>query len=436
MLPMCSRRPKLLPTERRRGGCGIGTRIRCLTLVLAFATALTAQDAESTAPAICGELTQRDDIDVLTLHGSLVEQGFAEGYLTAERIHDLFRHFALSDRVLPAPVLWSVLVVPRTAKRLELPPWVRPWCEAVLAGIEARDADLLEIPELKRELTVDDLVACAALPDFIGLACSSFVAFGEAVDGEGPVAARNLDYRSTPELLRHTMVIVRGPRDGRAGWVSIGWPGIAGCLTGVSERGVFAAIHDVRAKALPDLRITPRPIALQELIETLEPREAPPDEAAAILRRFRYGLGGNFMLAWRGRSAARAGAAVFEVWPAAELADGVTLRLPADGDDFVVCSNHHRARIEPEPECWRYAAIHDHLVREHRPFDLAAGLAVVQRAEVPGTLYQVAVDLGDSALALRLRRVPAEDRWDVAGNWKVEELLHAATPRDASAAGR
>src|SRR5690606_12857280 len=103
-----------------------------------------------------------------------------------------------------------------------------------------------------------------------------------------------------------------------------------------------------KAKALPGTKITPRPVALQELIETFEPAAKPADEAAAILRRFRYGLGGNFMLGWRARGELRAGAAVFEVWPAEELADGVTVRLPADGDDFVACSNHHRERIAPQ----------------------------------------------------------------------------------------
>src|SRR5690606_6794943 len=138
----------------------------------------------------------------------------------------------------------------------------------------------------------------------------------------------------------------------------------------------------------------------------------------------------------RARGELRAGAAVFEVWPAEELADGVTVRLPADGDDFVACSNHHRERIAPQSKCWRYGALCECLAGLGEPLDLAAGLAAVRRAEVPGTLYQVAVDLGSSDFALRLRRVPREERWDVAQRWNAEELLRAVAPREGAGAGR
>jgi hypothetical protein len=223
---------------------------------------------------------------------------------------------------------------------------------------------------------------------------------------------------------------VHAPREGRAGWVSIGWPGIAGCLTGISEHGVSAAIHDVMAKAVPKSRFTPRPVALQELIESFVPEREPAAEAAAILRRFRYGMGGNFMTGWRGRGDAFGpGGAVFEVWPARDVAAGVTIRVPRDGEAFVTCSNHHRARIDPDEKCWRYEALFEGLRAADGPLDLAAARTMIRRSEVKGTLYQCAIDLGTGDFFLRLRRAPREDRWDEVGSWNAYELLREAAAK-------
>lgn len=386
---------------------------------------LLAQQRGASEPKVAGRLEAKDGIDVLYLHGTVEERGFAEGYLCAERIRALFRGVALSEKVVPSPGLWSLLVVPRVAQMVDVPPWVGTWAEAVIDGIEAKDGDLLEIPELNREIQPIDLVACAALPDFLGLACSSFAAWGDDVDGDGPLIGRNLDYFATDELLRQTMVIVHAPRPGRAGWVSIGWPGIAGCLTGVSEHGVGVAIHDVPADAIDGSKITPRPLALQELIERFVPGEAPAEEAAAILRGFRYGMGGNFLVGWRRDGDRGAGGAVFEVWPAAELADGVVVRGATDGHDFVVCTNHHRARIEPEKRCWRYFALHDALGAAADPLSMADARAMIRKSEVPATLYQSVIDLETGELALRLRRVPREDRWSEVAGWDADALLRA-----------
>jgi hypothetical protein len=409
-----------------------------LSLLLAAAPVLAQSARVAAEPRLTGSLRTADGIDVLYLHGSLEERGFTEGYLTADRIVKLFRDFALSDRVIPNPGLWNLLVVPRTRKLVEVPDWVRPWAAALLEGIEARDADLLEIPELNRDLGVDDLVACATLPDFLGLACSSFVAWGDRVAGAGPLVGRNLDYFATDELLKQTMVIVRAPREGRAGWVSIGWPGIAGCLTGISEHGVSAAIHDVPAKAVQGTKITPRPLALQELIETFAPAEAPAEEAAAILRRFRYGMGGNFMVGWKAGAAHGPGGAVYEVWPSQEVGQGVTPRGPAEGQTWVSCSNHHRARVEPEQRCWRYLALYDGVKEAETPLDLAGARALIRESEVKGTLYQVSADLATGELALRLRRKPREDEFSEVASWNAYALLRAvaaAAPAEPAALG-
>lgn len=399
--------------------------------LLSLALPLAAQ-TEAQARPVQGSLSERDGVMVLEVRGTLEERGFAEGYLTGDRIVSLFRGFALSR--LPIPGAWNLMVLPKLRSTLELPGWVRPWCDAVVEGIAARDEDLLEIPELGRDLQADDLIGVAALPDLLGLACSSFVAWGGEVEGDGPVVGRNLDYFANDELLRNTMIVVHAPRGERAGWVSIGWPGMAGCLTGFSDRGVSAAIHDVPSRAVPGKKVTPRTIALQELIETLGPDAGAAERGAATLRGFRYPMGGNFMVGWKAGSDAGPGGAVFEVAPAAEMADGVTVRPADDGQTFVVCSNDHVARVGRQPRCSRFGALRDGFAEVEAALDFGACRELIRESEVRMTLYQSVVDLGTGDLAFRLRRARGGDVWTEVEGWNFQELLRAGAPARAEAA--
>ncbi|MDA0374826.1 MAG: hypothetical protein O2865_13655 [Planctomycetota bacterium] len=388
--------------------------------LLSLALPLAAQNEAQVRP-VQGTLTERDGVMVLEVRGTLEERGFAEGYLTGDRIVSLFRGFALSR--LPIPGAWNLMVLPKLRSALELPDWVRPWCDAVVAGIAARDEDLLEIPELGRDLHADDLIGVAALPDLLGLACSSFVAWGGEVEGDGPVVGRNLDYFANDELLRNTMVVVHAPRGERAGWVSIGWPGMAGCLTGFSDRGVSAAIHDVPSRAVPGKKVTPRTIALQELIETLSPDAEAAERGAATLRGFRYPMGGNFMVGWKAGADAGPGGAVFEVAPSQEMADGVTVRAADDGQTFVVCSNDHVARVGRQPRCSRFGALRDGFAEVEAALDFGACRELIRESEVRMTLYQSVVDLGTGDLAFRLRRARSGDVWTEVEGWNFHRLL-------------
>ncbi len=409
-------------------------RTSCLFAVLALALPSFAQETAKPVQ-LHGHLRTVDGVDVLFLHGDDHDQAFTEGYLCADRLVALVRDFALSDKVVPSPLIWNMLVLPRVRRDVVVPDWVRARYAAMLEGMAAKDEALLEIPELHRDLTVDDLVAISTIPDFVGMACSSFVAWGKSCKGEGPLVGRNLDYFATPSLLKQTMVIVHGAHGDRAGWVSIGWPGFIGCLTGFSEHGVSVAIHDVPAKMVAGTKVTPRTIALQELIETWTPGKSPCEEAAALLRSFRFGMGGNAMVGWRAGEAP-AGGAVYELWPSQNESDGVTPRGPDDGQTFVVCTNHHRARVTPEKRCWRYFALFDGLREAEQPFDMTSGWDEIGRAEVKGTLYRTLCDLHTGELRFELRREPRADEFSTIEGWNVYELLREAARGDDAASAQ
>jgi len=381
-----------------------------------------------TLPPRGGRIEVREGTRVLYLEGDLAERGFAEGYLCADELLECFTEFALGHVVAQRPAAWDLLVLPGVRARFEFPAETRGWAEGVVAGARIarrqRGADLTLTP-LGRALGVDDVLACAAIPDLAGLLCSSFAVWGEGTERGDVLVGRNLDYPSTPALERHSMVHVHAPRGDRAGWIGVGWPGSPGCLTGLSDRGVFVAIHDVPAPR-PDGsgRCTPRAIALQELVEELRPGDDTPKDALARLRRHRYAMGGNVLLAWQAPSRnplnqqpegrASRGAVVLELDGRRNVDDGVTVRYPELGEPIIVCSNHHRVRAQDGHGCGRYGALlagarrsaeartslRPQPLADAPPLDEEGAWRLIGASEMTITLYRCVVDLGARTLGV------------------------------------
>lgn len=391
---------------------------------------LAAQEPNLTptkAPKLRGARTQVGGVEVLLLAGDDHERGFAEGQLMAPEIRSVFRAFALSRQRLPDPSLWDRMLLPFARARAEFPPELRTQAEGIIAGMRARDPALLQVEELGRELTADDLLAGSLLIDFAGFGCSSVVVSGEQVDGGGPLVGRNLDYAVPPEMLAGTMLIVHARNGERHGFVSIGWPGMLGIVTAISDAGVSVAIHDVEAKARTRQRVTPRMIALRQLVERLPPGDDVANAGAELLRKLQFGYGGNAMLAWRADGERAAGAAVLEFDTNREAEEGVSIRLPEDG--LLLCTNHHRTRAEPD-DCGRYARI---LAAGGKLGDglTPADLEPVIRAGIKeDTIHSAVFDLASLRLRIAFRRQP-QDKQEWLAAERVHEVDLAALLRDA-----
>jgi hypothetical protein len=413
----------------------------CSPFLLVFCVALTAPSIAASLqgpltrvvdgwalPPRGGRLEVREGTRVLHLEGDVAERGFAEGYLCADELLECFNEFALGHVVARRPLAWDLIVLPGVRARFEFGDDTRRWAEGVIAGAtlarRERGADLTLAP-LGRALGVDDVLACAAIPDLAGLLCSSFAVWGEGTAFGDVLVGRNLDYPSTPAIERHSLVHVHAPRGDRAGWIGVGWPGSPGCLTGLSDRGVFVAIHDVPApRPDGDGRFTPRSLALQELVEELRPSDDTPKDALARLRRHRFTMGGNVLLAWqaassdevhasdletlRGKVSTPRGAVVLELDGRRSVDEGVTVRFPELGEPFVVCSNHHRARDDDGHGCDRYGALLAGARRSAKgstavrplPLDGPRAWDLIGESEMGITLYRCVADLGARTLGL------------------------------------
>ncbi|MBK8979665.1 MAG: hypothetical protein IPM29_27515 [Planctomycetes bacterium] len=410
-------------------------------LALSFAVQCVPQLVAQATPAtveLTGHRRTIDGVEVLFLRGTDYERGFAEGYLMAAETARGFRSLLASGMVPGGAAGWNVGVLPKVRTGMTFPERVQERCRGLLDGVAARDVDLLEIPELRRDLTVDDLLGVAAIPDIAGLACSSFAAFGARTATGAPVVGRNLDYFSTPELLQQTMVKVHAPAEGRAGFVEIGWPGSVGVLTAVSERGVAVAVHDVFMKLRGERRVTPRPLVLQEIVERLGPAADAAEQAVRIAHGYRVGMGGNVMLAWAGDAP---GAVVLEIDTRSTAEHEFTIREPQDGADWIACTNHHRLPSQgngasQHPRCWRYDRLERALTGgDSSVLDVAAAWRTIGLPQVDTTLYQCVADLGTGSFGVRMRRGEAEDAWDRADGLDIRALIGEAERGGVAAAG-
>jgi len=413
-----------------------------LLLVLAgLAVPATAQESvatpstatETAQPVILpgGRLEEIDGMPVVFLYGSAKERAFAEGFLLVDHFIDIFENFALSGSIVPIPGLWDMVIKPATHNRFDLEQF-RPHAKAVLEGAEKARGGPIRIKKLKRNLDEEDLMTCICIPDLAGLLCSSFSAWGALTAGDNVLVGRNLDYMSTDAFTKNIMVKVHAPLGKRRGWVSVGWPGLPGCVTGISDAGVFVAIHDVRVRSEKgDGKYTPRMAALKELVETLTPAADTGEAAARILRQHRYGFGGNAMVAWQGEKAR--GAAVLEFDGRKSRDGGATARGPEKGVPFVACSNHHRLRSKRGHGCNRFEKLMAGPDRgQEKPLDFDAGWRLISRSSVRMTLYRTMADLGSGRLEIDRKTGKRSRSYAPRVRLNVKDVLSRAKPLEVA----
>jgi hypothetical protein len=83
-------------------------------------------------------------------------------------------------------------------------------------------------------------------------ACAAVAAWGAATPAHETIVGRNLDWHDNGALHRRGLLVVRHPENGHT-FVSCGFPGIPGVLTGMNDAGVFTAdlVQFSKAKAPP-----------------------------------------------------------------------------------------------------------------------------------------------------------------------------------------
>lgn len=175
-------------------------------------------------------------------------------------------------------------------------------------------------------------------------ACSTITLPASASPDHVARFGRNLEFISLGVADKYSTIFVYHPDEGRYGFVSVGWPGLIGVLSGMNEHGLALANMEVtRTPRLPGAM----PYTL--LYRTVLERCKTVDEAIALLQHTPRQTANNLML-----MDAAGDRAVVELTP-----EGITVRR-APATDPLISTNHQRGTDCDTPgRCWRYDDLHD-----------------------------------------------------------------------------
>ncbi len=188
---------------------------------------------------------------------------------------------------------------------------------------------LKELKAAEKEAKIDHDMALLGntFPDISKSAgCSSLIVGKDRSDTGGPLFGRNLDYATLGTLQEYSLVTVYRPK-GKHAFVSIGFPGMIGCLSGMNDAGLALAVHEVnRTKDdSPKLDVSgiPYTLAFRRLLEECTTVA----EAEKLLRDMKRTTMLNLAVCDKN------GGAIFEI-----TTKNVVVRSPEDS--VCTCTNH------------------------------------------------------------------------------------------------
>jgi isopenicillin-N N-acyltransferase like protein len=177
-----------------------------------------------------------------------------------------------------------------------------------------------------------------------GFGCSTLFVEGKRTAVGSPLFGRNLDFFSAGYLHEYTLVTIYRQK-GKHSFVSVGFPGIIGCLSGMNDAGLTVAVLEVydtkeEGKQFDDTGI-PYALCVRRLLEDCTTIE----EAEKALRGMKRATVLNLAIGDRKH------AAVFEYTP-----KSLVVRKP--DNDICVCTNHFRSEeLSVTKQCRRFDAL-------------------------------------------------------------------------------
>lgn len=174
-------------------------------------------------------------------------------------------------------------------------------------------------------------------------ACSTITLPASAAPDHVARFGRNLEFLSLGVADKYSTIFVYHPDEGRYGFVSIGWPGLIGVLSGMNEHGLALANMEVtRTPRFPGAM----PYTL--LYRTALERCKTVDEVIDLIEHTPRQTPNNLMV-----MDAAGDRAVLEITP-----EAVTVRR-APAEEPLISTNHQRGTdCDTMGRCWRYDRLH------------------------------------------------------------------------------
>ncbi len=386
--------------------------------------------ASRPAPALRGSFAIEQGVRVLRLTGTPHEMGFAHGYLLAEEIVPFVDQFVVSLPLVVGVDRYVKRVLPFVTKKMSFTAEEEDELRGMVEGISAKlGPEGAVLKSLGRTIEAIDLKAGNTFGDWAGFACSSFSAWGALTADGGTITARNFDYFPHAKLEKLATLVARTPSDpARKAWVTVGYPGLIGVISGMNEDGVGLFVHDVMPKTPTEgTGIAPRLLSLRRALETSGGVGAV-EQVFRKLRATTTYMGNNVQVTspFDGRTIP---AGIVEYDGVETQTEGADLRLSDDVTRFVLCTNHYRLREKPEG-CRRYRTIEGALAKiaaENGKIDARTARAVMAKATQNSlgsrTLHTVVFLPGERRFELMLSGGGKPAPQNEPTSWRLADLL-------------
>jgi hypothetical protein len=200
-----------------------------------------------------------------------------------------------------------------------------------------------ELSAMAAAAQVDEgqLAVANTLLELRRMGCSSLVVEPQRSATGGPLFGRNFDFPTLGELHKFSLVLVYRPEDHHA-FVSIGFPGLVGALTGMNDAGLTLATLDVEESADESAKFNPAGTPLAFVFRRVLEECTTVDDAEKLLNSVTPTTWMNLSVCDREHGA------VFEITP-----KHIARRNAEEG--LVRCTNHFRtAGLSTGESCDRY----------------------------------------------------------------------------------
>ncbi len=320
-----------------------------------------------------GSIEYIGDIRILNLWGTWSEMGYAHGYLLGPDIGDVFQEYFLE---MVGSVSNYEIVRAYFLMYFDIPSEFVDYTQGIVSGIS--DTVSVFSDTLGRNKDYIDICVVSATPDLSGLRgmkqflCTSVSAWDNATvdDPElsgAPAISRNLDYYvdTGNSILDNNILITFDPETGQD-WISVGFPGFSGCLSGMNESGISACLNkgNYQETIQYTTPFVPICMALALGLSNTDFNGSGTcdveDMKTALTDWNRLNSFDIHIVACRALAGQDSSSVVVEV----NNRDGYAFRYAEDEPDIASCrmilSNHHRV-LRPPVGCYRYSYLMDSL---------------------------------------------------------------------------
>ena len=355
--------------------------------------------------AVNGFVEEVEGQTVLHVWGTHYEMGYAYGFLMGEGIMEMVEDYTIDYYIKP---FWYRMLRETAEEYLEVPSPYNVEMEAMVDGMKDAGVDIF-IESLGRDADAMDIAILNSAPESNRqIACSSHSGWGKATRndpflGVSTVICRDLDWLpDSGDVLYRNMLIATfsSTISGEQPWVSIGFTGIIGCLSGFNSDGVGVFLDMGNQMDNMDrangVAYVPELISLRFGIENSDYNG---DGSCNIIDIYKaveeHSMAGSYCIhavsPWT-TSTLPTPAVVIE----AHYSAGVAPRFSTDDEELtpflLIVTNHHRVLFPPEP-CYRYEIIRNRLKED---YELGAREAWDIKSDVVNSTLQTMLFRPDS----------------------------------------